>query len=98
MEVFFALTARIILKTQSADVIPKHHHSPRAAQLLPTALAATAEAPYIRNNGAAAHQHQWAKGGPVALCVCAPFLFLSYDSNEVSPHSLIYDSHTEIEP
>lgn len=33
-------------------------------QLFPTTVAATREAPPIRNNGAAAHQHQWAQTDP----------------------------------
>lgn len=49
------------------------------AQLLPTALAATGKAPLIRNNGAAAHQHQWAQGDPWLYAFARLFLFFSYE-------------------
>lgn len=67
-----------------------------AAQLLPTALAATAEAPHIRNNGAAAHQHQWAQGGPWLYAFAR--LFYSFHMNRMKlPLSQIYDRNTENE-
>lgn len=87
---FYALAAGIILKTKTVSVIPKRRPSQCVSR---HTSSPTSSHRFGGNSRGASHQEQWSScssasmssGWPVALCVCAPFLFLSYESNEISP-------------